>query len=149
MDPISKNTEIIYSLLQKELTDLAIKLVSPSGASAAKTVVRDWLQKENYADGIGFSSRHNWHLEVSLANPGTDQNVEFQYAGLQTFRYHNKYNKRTYFGDRTEGPNGVVTWQSPDGLSKQMQRPVWLDALMSRKVDLEDATTKDGNEDEA
>jgi hypothetical protein len=120
-DPISKNTEIIYSLLPKELTDLAIKLVSPSGASAAKTVARDWLQKENYADGIGSSSRHNWHLEVSLVSPGTDQNVELQHAGLQTFRYHNKYNKRTYFGDRTEGPNRVLTWQSPHGLLKQVQ----------------------------
>jgi hypothetical protein len=113
-DPISKNTEIIYSLLPKEL-------VSPSGASAAKTVARDWLQKENYADGIGSSSRHNWHLEVSLVSPGTDQNVELQHAGLQTFRYHNKYNKRTYFGDRTEGPNRVLTWQSPHGLLKQVQ----------------------------
>jgi hypothetical protein len=41
MDPIQENAEIVYSLVQTELTDLVIKLVSASSASANRAVVYD------------------------------------------------------------------------------------------------------------
>jgi hypothetical protein len=127
-EPIHQDGEIVYSLLQNEITNLAIGIVSNSNVRGSPTMMRDWLGKEDYEDQQGSRTRHNWHLKVTLAGTDIDSVAERKYNGMQTFSYDNN-DRYIRFGDGKEDSHGQITWESSDGSTKTARRPVWLDGL--------------------
>jgi hypothetical protein len=72
--------------------------------------------------------------------------VQLTHAGMQGFRcdtidrniLRHGYTERTHFGNRKEGPGGVITWEAAHGATMTARQPVWLEGLGIGATALED-----------